>query len=165
MPPIISELEKELSLKLNKIDADLANAAKGLSKTGLHSPEARKILHDLCRTAPYAIDCATVDSAGTMLMLEPESTGKFEGAAIGKQEQIVRLQKSRKPVLSKVIRTVEGFDAVDIEHPVFSSQGKFMGSVSILIKPESLLSSVADEPCSGTADRCLGNANGWQDSL
>jgi hypothetical protein len=143
MPPIISELEKELSLKLNRIDAELANAAQGLSKTGLHSPEARKILHDLCRTAPYAIDCATVDRAGTMLIVEPEEYRQFEGTAIGKQEQIIRLHKSRKPVLSKVIRTVEGFDAVDIEHPVFSSQGKFMGSVSILIRPESLLSGVA----------------------
>ena len=143
LPPIISELQEELSLKLNKIDADLTKAAKGLSKTGLHSPEARKILQDLCRTAPYAVDCATIDGAGTMLIVEPEVYRKFEGAAIGKQEQIVRLHKSRKPVLSKVIRTVEGFDAVDIEHPVFSPQGKFVGSVSILIKPESLLAGVA----------------------
>ncbi|MRR07123.1 MAG: hypothetical protein EG828_09290 [Deltaproteobacteria bacterium] len=144
IPPIIAELEQELSLKLNRIDADLANAAKGLSKTGLQSPEARKILHDLCRTAPFAIDCATVDKAGTMLIVEPEEYRQFEGAAIGKQEQIIRLHTSRKPVVSKVIRTVEGFDAVDIEHPVFSSQGTFIGSVSILIRPESLISSVAE---------------------
>jgi hypothetical protein len=143
MPPIISEVEKELSLKLNKIDADLTVAAQGLSSAGLRGPEARKILRDLCQTTPYAIDCATVDSSGTMLLLEPEEYRKFEGAAIGKQEQVVRLQKTRKPVLSKVIRTVEGFDAVDIEHPVFSPKGKFLGAVSILIKPESLLASVA----------------------
>lgn len=142
MPPIISEVEKELNLKLNAIDAELARAAQGLSTAGLRSEEARKILRKLCRTAPSAVDCATVDSAGTMLTVEPEEYRKFEGAAIGTQEQIVRLHTSGKPVFSRVIRTVEGFDAVDIEHPVYSPQGEFVGSVSLLIRPESLLSSV-----------------------
>lgn len=143
MPPIITELDKELTLKLNEIDARLAVAAQGLSKTGLRGPEARILLQNLCRNAPSAVDCATIDSAGTMLLLEPEEYRKFEGVTIGKQEQVIRLQKTGKPVLSKVIRTVEGFDAVDIEHPVFSPQGTFLGAVSILIKPESLLASVA----------------------
>jgi hypothetical protein len=143
MPPIISELGKEISLKLSRIDADLIVAAKGLSKTGLHSPEARKILRGLCRSTPYAVDCATVDSTGIMRTVEPEEYRRFEGADIGKQEQIVRLRATKKPVMSKVIRTVEGFDAVDIEHPVFSSQGEFIGSVSILIRPEALISGVA----------------------
>jgi len=143
MPPIISELEKELNLKLSKIDADLASAAQGLSKTGLSSPEARKIIRDLCQATPFAIDCATVDGAGTMLLLEPEEYRKFEGVTIGKQEQVIRLRKTGKPVVSRVIRTVEGFDAVDLEYPVFSPQGTLLGAVSILIKPESLLASVA----------------------
>ena len=149
MPPIISELEKELSLKLNKIDAELAVAAKGLSKTGMRGPEARKILQNLCRTAPSAVDCSTIDSAGAMLIIEPEEYRKFEGADLGKQEQVVRLQKTRKPVLSMVFRTVEGFEAVDIEHPVISPHGKFLGAVSILVKPESLLASVATDLVQG----------------
>lgn len=143
MPPILSELEKEITLILSKMDADLAVAAEGLSETGLHSPEARKILHDLCRSAPYRVDCAAVDSSGRMLTVEPEEYRRFEGANISKQEQVIRLRESKKRVFSKVIRTVEGFDAVDIEHPVFSPKGKFAGSVSLLIRPESLLSGVA----------------------
>lgn len=149
MAPIISELEKELSLKLNRIDTELAVAAQGLSKTGLRGLEARKILQNLCRTTPFAVDCATIDSAGTMLIVEPEEYRMFEGADLGKQEQVVRLQKTRKPVLSEVFLTVEGFDAVDIEHPVFSPQGKFLGAVSILVKPESLLASVATDIVQG----------------
>ncbi|RPI32904.1 MAG: hypothetical protein EHM54_11350 [Nitrospiraceae bacterium] len=143
MPPILSELEKEITLSLSKMDANLVVAATGLSETGLHGPGARKILHDLCGSVPYAVDCAAVDSAGMMLTVEPEEYRKFEGADISKQEQIIRLHESKKPVFSKVIRTVEGFDAVDIEHPVFSPKGEFAGSVSLLIRPESLLSGVA----------------------
>jgi hypothetical protein len=143
MPPILSELEKDITLSLSRTDADLAVAAKGLSGTGLHSPEARKILRDLCRSAPYAVDCAAVDGAGRMLTVEPEQYRQFEGSDISKQEQIIRLRESKEPVLSKVIRTVEGFDAVDIQHPVFSPLGGFAGSVSVLIRPESLLSGIA----------------------
>lgn len=143
MPPILAELEQEITLRLGKMDAELAAAAEGLSKTGLHGSGARKILHDLCRSAPYAVDCAAVNSSGRMLTVEPEEYRGFEGADISGQEQVFRLHESRKPVLSKVIRTVEGFDAVDMEYPVFSPQGEFMGSVSLLIRPESLLSAVA----------------------
>jgi hypothetical protein len=143
MPFILAELEKDITLRLDKMDADLAVAAKGLSKTGMRGPEARKILRGLCLSASYAVDCALVDSAGRMVTVEPEEYRKFEGADISKQEQIIRLHKSKKPVLSEVIRTVEGFDAVDIEQPVFSPEGGFMGSVSLLIRPEALLSGVA----------------------
>lgn len=143
LQPILSELQEDLSLKLKKVDADLTVAAQGLSRSGMRGPAARKILSDLCRNTPYAIDCATIDNAGTMLQLEPEEYRKFEGVAIGNQEQVIRLQKSGKPVVSRVIRTVEGIDAVDIEQPVFSPRGAFLGAVSILVKPEALLASVA----------------------
>ncbi|MFZ2196903.1 MAG: cache domain-containing protein, partial [Thermodesulfovibrionales bacterium] len=143
MPFILAELEKDITLRLDKLDADLAVAARGLSKTDLRGPEARKVLRDLCLSASYAVDCAVVDPSGRMITVEPKEYRSFEGFDISKQEQIIRLHRSKKPVFSQVIPTVEGFDAVDIEHPVFSPEGGFMGSVSLLIRPEALLSGVA----------------------
>jgi hypothetical protein len=75
-----------------------------------------------------------------MVLVEPAEYAVFEGRDISAQEQIIRLRESKKPVLSNVIKTVEGIDAVDLEHPVFSSQGEFAGSVSLLFRPESLRS-------------------------
>ena len=98
------------------------------------------MLGDLCRSYPYAVDCAVVDQNGRMVLVEPAEYTVFEGRDISAQEQIIRLRESKKPVLSNVIKTVEGIDAVDLEHPVFSSQGEFAGSVSLLFRPESLLS-------------------------
>jgi hypothetical protein len=77
-----------------------------------------------------------------MVLVEPEEYSKFEGSDISSQEQIIRLRESKKPVLSNVIKAVEGIYAVDLEHPVFSSQGEFAGSVSVLFRPESLFSYV-----------------------
>ena len=43
-----------------------------------------------------------------------------------------------------VFRAEEGFDAVDLEHPVFAANKEFVGSVSILLRPEQLLASVIE---------------------
>ena len=142
MPPILSELENETKVALDRITTALAEASTDLSASGLEGADARDMLHNLCGGVPYAVDCATVDLEGHMVTVEPERYRKFEGSDISKQEQIVLVQKSRRPVISKVFRAVEGFDAVDIEYPVFSPEKEFMGSVSLLVRPDSLFSNI-----------------------
>ena len=140
LPPILSEIEKELTTELNKIDQDLARLAGKLSEKDLKTAEKRKMIRNLCKSYPYAVDCSVVDSRGKMVLVEPEEYAGFEGSDISAQEQMIRLRESKKPVISNVIKTVEGIDAVDLEHPIFSSQGEFAGSVSMLIRPEALFS-------------------------
>jgi len=142
LPPILSELEKEITAEFNKMDQDLARLAGRISEKDLKATGARKMLGDFCRSHTYAVDCAVVDRNGRMVLVVPEEYAGFEGSDISSQEQIIRLQESKKPVLSNVIKTVEGIDAVDLEHPVFSSQGELAGSVSLLFRHESLFSYV-----------------------
>ncbi|MDH4230567.1 MAG: cache domain-containing protein [Nitrospirota bacterium] len=142
LPPILSELEKEITAELNKVDQDVARLAGSLAGEDLKAAGTRKMLGDLCRSCPYAVDCAVVDRNGRMVLVVPEEYSEFEGSDISAQEQIIRLQKSKKPVLSNVIKTVEGIDAVDLEHPVFSADGELAGSVSVLFRAESLFSYV-----------------------
>ena len=142
LPPVLSELEKEITAELNKMDADLGQLAGRLSEKDLKAAQTRKMLGDLCRSYPYAEDCAVVNRDGMMVLVEPVEYAGFEGSDISSQEQIIRLHKSKKPVLSNVIRTVEGIEAVDLEHSVFSSFGDLAGSVSVLFRPEALLSYV-----------------------
>lgn len=142
LPSILSELRKEVTAELDKMDQEIQTLAAKFSEKDFTTPEKRKMLGDLCRAYPYAVDCAIVDRNGKMVIVEPGEYAKFEGTDISAQEQLIRLRESMKPVLSNVIKAVEGFDAVDLEHPVFSSEGEFEGSVSMLIRPESLLSFV-----------------------
>jgi hypothetical protein len=142
IPPILSELDKETKAALDKITTAVAEASTDLSGAGLEGSGARDILDNLCGVVPYAVDCATVDLKGHMVTVEPEGYRKFEGSDISQQEQIVLVQKSRKPVMSRVFRAVEGFDAVDIEYPVFSPEKEFIGSVSLLVRPDSFFSNV-----------------------
>ena len=142
LPPVLSELEKEITAELNKMDQDLALLSGRISDIDLKTAGTRKMLGDFCRSHTYAVDCAVVDRNGRMVLVVPEEYSGFEGSDISAQEQIIRLQESKKPVLSNVIKTVEGIDAVDLEHPVFSSQSELAGSVSLLFRSESLFSYV-----------------------
>ena len=64
-----------------------------------------------------------------MLLVEPAQYCSVEGTDIGGQEQVQTLLCTRKPVMSRVFRTVEGVAAVDMEHPVIGSDGKYLGSL------------------------------------
>lgn len=122
------------------MDRNLAKAARDLAKSGgLTSPEARETLRALLKSCPQAIDVCTVDLRGRMVAIEPEAYRQLEGSDIGGQEQVRHLWQSQRPVMSQVLRTVEGIEAVDLEHPVFDGNGDLLGSVSVLFKPKELL--------------------------
>lgn len=141
-PPLLSDIKLEITGALGHMNARLGAAAKNLSQTGPRDGNARGILRNLCLSEPAAIDCAIVDPKGTMITMEPEEFRKFEGTSIGDQEQIRRVMTLKRPAMSASFRSVEGFDAVDLEYPVFSPAGEFIGSASLLFRPESLLDKI-----------------------
>ena len=139
---VLAVLKARIEAVLNKINSALAAAAGELNKTGLTGPGAEKILKDLCAANPEVIDCAAVDAKGVMVTVEPGEYKSVEGEDISSQEQVIEVQRTKKPVLSKVFHTVEGFEAADMEYPVFSPDGQFIGAVSALFRPEFVLASV-----------------------
>lgn len=148
---MLSKIWAEVNAVLHKIDTDLASASEKLSKTGLESAAAREVLRGICVSNPYVVDCATVDKDGVMRIIEPTKYRKYEGKDISEQEQVRLLRETRQPVISGSIQTVEGIVAVDLQHPVFSPGGDFIGAVSAIIKPESLLSTVIAPAIKGSA--------------
>jgi hypothetical protein len=121
-PPLLAEAAQNLSVELNRLDDGLGRAAQKLGKSGLTGPEARGALSALCSKFSYAVDCAAVDMQGTMVTLEPAPFRRFEGKNIAGQEQVQRILKTGKPVLSGVFRAVEGFPAIDAEYPVANAR-------------------------------------------
>lgn len=134
IPQLLTEIQTEIQSVLNKLDKDLSFAANLLAEEDFNSSRTREILLKLCKDNPEVVDSCIVDTKGRMIVVEPKEYKNVEGKYIGKQEQIIRLHKNHTPVLSKIISAVEGFDAVDLEYPIFSSKKEFRGSVSILIR-------------------------------
>ncbi|MDD5628153.1 MAG: PDC sensor domain-containing protein [Elusimicrobia bacterium] len=138
-PAPLKRAAREVQEVLNRLDRNLASAARSLAKSGLTGDAARKTLTELCLANTEVVDCAAVDLAGRMVAVAPAQYAAHEGADISKQEQVRKLHSTKKPVLSRVFRAVEGYDALDLEQPVKGPDGGLLGSVSMLIKPEALL--------------------------
>lgn len=141
-PLVLEAVRQQVATAFAELDGRLKGAANELGKTGLAGEGARRVLAETCGAFSYAIDCSTVDDNGRMTTVEPARYRRFEGKDISGQEQVKRVQKERKPVLSAVFRAVEGYDAVDMEYPVFAPDGTFSGSVSLLFKPENFLGNI-----------------------
>lgn len=141
-PTTLATAQEQVSSALTRLDIGLKKAAGELGKTGLAGDDARRILAATCGEFTYVVDCATIDPQGRMVTVEPPQYRSFEGKDISGQEQVKRMRKTRKPVLSAVFRSVEGYDAVDVEFPVFGPEGRFIGSISVLFKPEKLLGDI-----------------------
>jgi branched-chain amino acid transport system substrate-binding protein len=54
----------------------------------------------------------------------------------------MRLFNTQKPVLSHNFQAVEGFEAADLEYPVFSDINEITGALSVLFKPDVLLRNI-----------------------
>ena len=52
--------------------------------------------------------------------------------------------------MSDSFRAVEGFIAIDFEYPVFSGEKGFIGSVSMLFRPESFIRSIIQDAIKGS---------------
>ena len=141
-PTTLATAQEQVSSAFARLDIGLKKAAGELGKTGLAGDDARRILAATCGEFTYLVDCATIDSRGRMTTVEPPRYRGFEGKDISGQEQVQRMLKTREPVMSAVFRSVEGYDAVDAEFPVFGPEGRFTGSISVLFKPEKLLGDI-----------------------
>lgn len=135
-PLILKSAADAVKIQLQSINQDLVQAARRLSTLDLKSDAARAIIRELqSRRADIVIDASTISSQGIMLLVEPAPYRSFEGTDISGQEQIQTILRTRQPVMSRVFRTVEGVPAVDAEHPVISTDGRYLGSVSAIFQP------------------------------
>jgi hypothetical protein len=136
---------------LYAMDADVTGAASELSTTGLTGAPAQAILANLTKTTPYGIDCITVNRNGTILAVEPREYAGVTGEDISGQAHFRRLMSGKVPVMSDLLPTVEGIQAVDIASPVFSPDGIWTGATTMLIDPGALLDAVATPVINGTS--------------
>ena len=135
-PLLLEATRADIAKAFGEMDANLAKAATVLGKIGTKGDAARAVLQDLCDTTPHIYDCVTVNPKGIIVNVAPAEFQKVVGADISDQEQIKRLQATKKPVVSHAIDTVEGFVGFDLERPLFTPEGWFIGSVSILTEPD-----------------------------
>jgi hypothetical protein len=80
----------------------------------------------------------------------PAEYGGAVGADVSGQPHVQRGLAERRPLMSEVLRAVEGFDAVTVQHPVLAGDGTVLGLVSAVVEPDLLLADRSDRAIAGT---------------
>jgi hypothetical protein len=138
------KIESGILTILKGIEGTVSQAARETGILGLkRETEIRKLLQNCNTGRHYVIDSTLIDGKGIMKFIEPEQYRKYEGTDISKQEAIIKMRKTQKPRMGNVFVSAEGIKSIDIEYPVFDVGKKFLGSVSILVKHDELIRSVA----------------------
>lgn len=143
-PPVphVSALQTQISAELYSLDADLAAAAQKISLIGLTGDTPVDILQNLYDRHPSIVDNATVSLDGRLLLIEPYKYKSAEGQYIGDQAHFIQAKNTRQPVMSDMFKTVEGFWAISIIYPVVTTDGKTIGYVSSVFRPDALIRNV-----------------------
>ncbi|MFA7561816.1 MAG: cache domain-containing protein [Methanoculleus sp.] len=150
-PATLVHLQAGVAGELETLDGRVAQAAFEIGHTGLNDDAARGILTELSGTDPAVVDCVIVDAEGTIIAAEPAAYRGAEGSDISDQEHVQRILATKRPVVSEVITVVEGFPAVVIAAPVFTSESQFAGFVAAVVQPEVLIGGVAEPAVTGTS--------------
>ena len=132
------------------LDSAVTNGAAGLGQNQQEGDHALAILSGMSNMGPAAIDAVKVGPNGTITAVSPERYKSVIGADISNQTHIKRLYEQKIPVMSNLFVTVEGFPAVDIASPVFSPDGTFIGSTTLLISPGTLIGGDLPPAANGT---------------
>ena len=129
---------------LQTLDLNLQDAVGIIQRNGLTSPEAKASMEKLYISTAFLTDCAILDSAGIMLVVEPPAAKSLEGTDVSQQEQVKELYKNKKPLLSNMFAAVEGGYGITLQYPLLSSEGQLTGSVSAFFKPQAFFSPLAE---------------------
>jgi hypothetical protein len=148
---VLDRVLQDIRSEMNSLDHDLAAAAQKLSTIDLAGAQAREVLSGLLPGRPYVVDVCTISRSAKLLAIAPPEYHEFEGSDLGQQEQVVRLFRTGGAVLSLNFRAVEGFEAADMEQPVYSPAKILVGSVSALFKPEILAGDIINKATGDSA--------------
>jgi len=136
---VLRKVTERVQSKLLHADKDFAYAAQKISQYDLKSDSVRNILKGLHARHSFIVDCCIVDTTGIMIVVEPEEYKSFEGSDVSDQVPVQKIHRTHKPVTSNAFIAVEGFQAVVIQYPIFSGVNEFVGPLSMLIRPDSML--------------------------
>ncbi|MEA2103607.1 MAG: hypothetical protein U9P79_03055 [Candidatus Cloacimonadota bacterium] len=141
-PPNLLKVKNGITKVLQNIDSDLKEASQKIAKTGLKSSETSKILLELCKDHPYAMDCVTISPDGIITLIEPAKYKKSEGANISNQPHIIKLKKTEAPLISSAFEAVEGFLAIVFQYPIFTEEHKLAGALSMILNPNIFINEI-----------------------
>lgn len=159
-PVALGRIHNAIDKVFTDMDSDLKAAADKVAQSGIEADTMNNVLLSLCEKYPAVVDCSYVTPNGILKIIQPKEYKSFENSDILYQEHVAFCLKNKKPVMSKAFKSVEGFYAVDLEQPIIKGN-ELLGSLSMLIRPETFISKIVEKEISGMPVRaCIMESEG-----
>ncbi|MBP1929961.1 polar amino acid transport system substrate-binding protein [Methanolinea mesophila] len=147
---LLDNVTGETMQALSGIDLATSRAATALGKTGLSGPGAEAVLAAAAMSDPAVLTVITITPDGTVAAAEPWDAKVLVGQNIGDQDVVRKVLGTQKPLMSDLFPLAQGGEAVAIEYPVFSADGRCIGAVSTTFSPYELFAPIAEHATAGT---------------
>ncbi|HEB84944.1 MAG TPA: hypothetical protein ENI92_08100 [Bacteroidetes bacterium] len=140
----LARLEAEMDSLLGDLDRDLSGAAHELAARGIKGDSARRVLERLSAKHPFVLDCCSFDSTGSLVQSAPRGHHRLpdEGVQIPNRESLAEMRRTGQPSLGRLFRFLDGTTGVDMNQPILSSEGEFLGTVGFVIEADELMANL-----------------------
>ncbi len=144
LPLVLSESRDGVFQVFQDLRKRLERAASKLARSGLSGPAAQQVLQELHLDSPHIVAAAITGPGGRPLAVDPPKYQPLETNTVAKLPHLRGILKSKNPAMSRVFSTNFGFAVVDARVPVLAPDGRLLGTVGALIKPQDMLAKVID---------------------
>ena len=135
-PPTITQLSNKINIELTNMDQAVAVATQQLSGSDLNDKITFDTLKNLYNEFPSTVIASTIDPNGNLVMVFPQ-TYQSQGESVKSQAHFQQALKTKKPGLSNMFKTVEGFYATSLIYPIFTDKN-LTGFISLVFQPQAL---------------------------
>jgi hypothetical protein len=142
LPVVLENATEQISQVIRQMDTSMSAISKKLATVAIDSEKARNILRNEFGKINSVIEIVTITPEGVLCVIVPDTYKGSEGSDISKQEHIIKVKQTKKPVLSSAFAAVEGFQAIVLAYPVISASKELSGITAMVIRPESFLKNI-----------------------
>jgi hypothetical protein len=136
---ILLSAQAKLADELWSISSEVMKASSEMRGRSLGSENASEVLAHLADSNRFIVNTVAMNVSGYLVNAYPDSYDYVVGQYVGDHQATVEMMVFGKPVLSDVFSAVEGFEAAVIAYPVFDMNGTMTGSVTALIRTDSMM--------------------------
>jgi hypothetical protein len=157
MTATLSAAQTAITAELDTIGQSLTYASKQLTFTGLTGTQAEVILAALVANSTYIINAATENLDNTIVAVAPANWSCIVGKNVGDQTYLNPNPYGEvTPSMSPVIALQSGMMGNLIAAPIFDSQNRLVGVVSVIFDPQILIGNSAASALDGKPYELIG---------
>ncbi len=140
---ILEQSKKTLDSAVAIIFDDATKAGNKILAANFDEAQTRAELKAILSKHSTVLEVVFVDAKSVMTYVEPETYKSSEGVDISSQEHQIEMTTKSKNAMSGIFKLVENFYGVVVAAPIISN-GTYMGSVNIVIRPDQFISYYTD---------------------